>query len=272
MASFGENLKREREMRGVTLQEMSAATKISTRFLQALEADEFSKLPAGIFTRGFIRAYAQYLGLDEEHVLAEYQLVARPSVQVDLTRLAFSKPQPPRSSSRAPLMALVVAAALLAAGYTLYRHTRRLPEPQAVSSTAQPLQASTVAKPSAPASEPSALPETAATPQEAAPRPSEQTGPPMPGLPEAEGGLILQIAATERSWVAIDVDGKTALQRILNPNEIQTLRAKSSFDVTTGNAQGIILTLNGETLKPLGRRGEVKSVRLTHDDLKKLSP
>jgi hypothetical protein len=85
-------------------------------------------------------------------------------------------------------------------------------------------------------------------------------------------GLVLQVAASERSWVAIDADGKTALQRVLNPNEVVTLKAKDSLDITTGNAQGIILTLNGETLKPLGRQGEVKSVHLTHDDLKNPAP
>ena len=82
----------------------------------------------------------------------------------------------------------------------------------------------------------------------------------------------MQVAATERAWVAVDVDGKTVLQRVLNPSEIQTLKAKESFDVTTGNAQGIILTLNGETLKPLGRRGEVKSLHLTQNDLRKTFP
>jgi hypothetical protein len=72
--------------------------------------------------------------------------------------------------------------------------------------------------------------------------------------------------------VAVDADGKTDLQRVLSPGEIETLKAKESFDVTTGNAQGIILTLNGETLRPLGRRGEVKSVHLTRNDLKRNSP
>jgi hypothetical protein len=86
------------------------------------------------------------------------------------------------------------------------------------------------------------------------------------------GGLVLQVAATERAWVAVDADGRTDLQRVLSPGEIETLEAKDSFDVTTGNAQGIILTLNGETLKPLGRRGEVKSVHLTRNDLKRNSP
>ena len=51
MATFGENLRREREMRGVTLEEISDATKIAVRTLAALEADDFSKLPGGIFTR-----------------------------------------------------------------------------------------------------------------------------------------------------------------------------------------------------------------------------
>ncbi len=83
---------------------------------------------------------------------------------------------------------------------------------------------------------------------------------------------MLQVAATERAWVAVDADGKTVLQRVLNPDEVQTLKAHKSFEVTTGNAQAVILTLNGETLKPLGRRGEVKSVRLSRDDLKTSAP
>src|SRR5215831_13326994 len=76
MASFGESLRREREMRGVSLEEISATTKISLRFLQALEADDFAKVPGGLFARSFLRSYASYLGLDTERLLAEYQLVA----------------------------------------------------------------------------------------------------------------------------------------------------------------------------------------------------
>ena len=90
--------------------------------------------------------------------------------------------------------------------------------------------------------------------------------------PSANGDLVLQLAATERAWVAVDADGKTVFQRVLNPDEVQTLKAHKSFDVTTGNAQAVILTLNGETLKPLGRRGEVKSVHLTREDLKNSAP
>lgn len=98
------------------------------------------------------------------------------------------------------------------------------------------------------------------------------TAPPASKQVGSSSGLVLQVAATESVWVGIEADGQTVLQRVLKPNEVRTLKARESFDVTTGNAQGVILTLNGETLKPLGRRGEVKSIHLTHDDLKNPAP
>src|SRR6202521_3718106 len=82
--AFGENLKREREMRGVTLQEISTATRIAVRFLQAIETERWDQLPGGVFNRGFVRAVARYLGLDEESVVAEYAAAAgaRPTLPV----------------------------------------------------------------------------------------------------------------------------------------------------------------------------------------------
>jgi hypothetical protein len=72
--TFGERLKREREMREVTLKEVTTATRIGPRFLEALENEEWDKLPGGVFNRGFVRAIARFLGLDEENLLAEYDL------------------------------------------------------------------------------------------------------------------------------------------------------------------------------------------------------
>ena len=72
--NFGERLKRERELREVTLEEITQATRIGSRFLQALENEEWDKLPGGVFNRGFVRSIAHYLGLDEEAFLAEYDM------------------------------------------------------------------------------------------------------------------------------------------------------------------------------------------------------
>lgn len=72
MGSFGERLRREREMRGITLDEIGAATKIGTRSLKAIEDEDFKKLPGGIFNKGFVRAYAKFLGISEEQAVADY--------------------------------------------------------------------------------------------------------------------------------------------------------------------------------------------------------
>jgi cytoskeletal protein RodZ len=73
-AGFGEHLRREREMRGISLDEICSATRIGTRFLNALENEQWDQLPGGVFNRGFVRAVAHHLGLDEESLLAEYTL------------------------------------------------------------------------------------------------------------------------------------------------------------------------------------------------------
>src|SRR5512136_2762516 len=72
MGSFGENLRREREMRGVSLREIADGTKISVRFLQALEEDRTDVLPGGLFPRAFVKQYALFLGLDPERTAADF--------------------------------------------------------------------------------------------------------------------------------------------------------------------------------------------------------
>lgn len=72
MSSLGSYLKREREQRQISIAELAQTTRIPVRILQQLEHDEHAQLPADVFVRGFLRAYARALGMDEEHVLARY--------------------------------------------------------------------------------------------------------------------------------------------------------------------------------------------------------
>ena len=82
MPTLGEELKHRREERDITLADISEATRIGTRFLKAIESDNFSVLPGGIFTRSFIRAYAKQVGMDEDEALALYQQqTASPSTE-----------------------------------------------------------------------------------------------------------------------------------------------------------------------------------------------
>ncbi len=315
MPAFGENLRREREMRAVSLEEISSATKISLRFLEAIERDDFSKLPGGIFSRSFIRSYARYLGLDEERVMAEYQLAAQPGADFDLYRLVAGKTEAGRPVKRTPLLAPLVAVALLVAGYLLFRYAPRAAEapaalppppvaaPEPASIPAEPLPATSGdattpgvtpagsgGNPTTPGTPvpmatgsnpvPPGEPQTSANPAgqsspataSAGAQTTSRTGNPAAAKPRTDTDLTLQVAATEPAWVSVDADGKNVLMRMLDPNDVQTLKAHKSFDVRTGNAQAVILTLNGETLKPLGNRGETKSVHLTRDDLKNSKP
>src|SRR5947207_13014343 len=76
LATFGEELKREREIRGTSLKEISDDTKISKRFLEANEKNDHKTLPAPVFTRGFVREYARYLGLSSEEMVNRYNYAA----------------------------------------------------------------------------------------------------------------------------------------------------------------------------------------------------
>jgi cytoskeletal protein RodZ len=118
---FGEHLRRERELRGVSLEEISAATRISTRFLEAIENDQWDQLPGGVFNRGFIRSIARFLGLDEDNLVAEYALGRSPSPGA---RLAPEQGGEIPRNFRSAAVLLIVLVALIGAGAFACYHYR----------------------------------------------------------------------------------------------------------------------------------------------------
>src|SRR5216684_8413409 len=109
--NFGERLKRERELREVSPNEVVVATRISLRFLEALENEDWGKLPGGIFNRGFVRSIARYLGLDEESLLAEYDL-AHGEQKIEAPA-PYENPIP-RPSKWIPILGILVFLGILA--------------------------------------------------------------------------------------------------------------------------------------------------------------
>jgi cytoskeleton protein RodZ len=130
MPSFGETLKRERELRQISLREISEATKINLRYLDALERDDFRHLPGGVFNKGFVRAYAQFIGVEPETMVNAY-LEEDGRQQARAARAGGASPRAPEvaASSRHSgipiwlivfvviLLLLVLAAGLTAFGY-----------------------------------------------------------------------------------------------------------------------------------------------------------
>jgi cytoskeletal protein RodZ len=132
---FGEHLRREREMRGISLEEIASATRISTRFLEALENEQWSQLPGGVFNRGFVRAVAHHLGLDEESLVAEYTLATG-----DLpasTGSAIRNPVEENTTGRwvsVVMVVILIAAIGIGAWYVWHRHRIRKNAPIAPAS------------------------------------------------------------------------------------------------------------------------------------------
>jgi len=130
MSSFGETLRRERELRQISLREISEATKINLRYLDALERDDFRHLPGGVFNKGFVRAYAQFIGVDPESMVTAYlEEEGRQTARAARSSGAPAPAPEPAEVPRAPgvrlwftalvilLILVVLAAGLTALGY-----------------------------------------------------------------------------------------------------------------------------------------------------------
>src|SRR5688500_592954 len=103
LASFGDELRREREIRGISLKEISDATKISKRFLDALERNDHKTLPAPVFTRGFVREYSRYVGLNSEEMVNRYNFAASNDDRIEKPPTVAKYPQtPPRDITPKP--------------------------------------------------------------------------------------------------------------------------------------------------------------------------
>lgn len=240
MPSFGEGLRRERELRGIELRDVAEATKISVRFLQALESDRVDVLPGGLFQRAFVRQYALYLGLDPERTVAEY-LFAFGGQSVPATAEVVAPPAPPRVR---PVYVIGLVVAAVAAAYFW-------PRGGAVDPNAS--------LPVVPATAPATL----------APMPSLRVYPPPSGPPATAAaaagpaaaqaaGLVLDLQARQSCWVAVQADGVKVIDRVLAEGESQTLSARDEMVLSVGNAGGLSFKLNGRPGVMLGREGEVR--------------
>lgn len=275
MGSFGESLRRERELRGVTLPELANSTKINPRYLRALEEDNFEILPGGIFGRGFVRSVCRYMKLDEEHWVGEFARAANappetlanyvPVRQTTVARTAGAAKTTPdpngRSSARTRWSFVLLVALFGAAAYAV--HDVRV---QRAAEAAQPHVA--VASPASATAQPEAegeLPPPSSQPEQTTAAAVPVTG--TESFRTAASELNLQIDVINDAWLRVRADGATAFEATLKAGESRSVNARERIELLTGSAGAVVLTLNGETLAPLGNPGERKTVVLTATDL-----
>jgi cytoskeleton protein RodZ len=254
--SFGEILKREREMREVTLNEVTVATRIAPRFLEAFEREEWEKLPGGVFNRGFVRAIARYLGLNEETLLSEYDLAYGEQKTVAPSLVENPIPSPPKwAIAAAALGVLLVAAGLIAGGrygwrrYAAHRAAKRA----AISAAPSPIQP-------APAL-PSLNGDGSSTPSSSA----ASSTPVTPSSGEPTAAVATPAAPTRLGVVA---DGRIVLDARLPAGETRHLSARKQFLVSAAHPSAVLLELNGQAMPQLGSRDGSGTMVLSQKDLR----
>lgn len=255
--SFGERLKRERELREVTLAEITSATRIGPRFLEALENEDWEKLPGGVFNRGFVRSVARYLGLDEEALLGEYDLAHGAQVQAAAERPEKGIPAVPRWFPVVVLLGiLVVLAGAIAGGIYAWRRY------SANRATKQSLD---VPQQAAPANGSSASGAGLPT------NPVEAQSAGTPGARPAPPPLDLFVSLSATTHMRILADGKVLFDGELASGENRHFSAKESFEVSAANSSAVLLELNGQTMPPLGAPGASGTITIGQKDLKQAS-
>ncbi len=242
--NFGERLKRERELREVTLEEITSATRIGPRFLEALENEDWEKLPGGVFNRGFVRSVARYLGLDEEALLAEYDLAHGTKIPTANDHPENRIPSPPKWIPAAIVIGILLVLAVLAAGgmygWKYYVARRELKRSESNGTVPVP---------------PPATPSTAAVP-------STPVGVPAPAP------LDLFVSAGAATHLLVESDGNVVFDNDLKAGENRHFSASEGFQVTAADSSAVLLELNGQAMPPLGVPGASGTIKLSRKDLR----
>jgi len=257
METVGKYLKRERELRNISLKEISTSTKIRESLLRAIEEDRYDLLPSPVFVKGFLIAYGKYIGLDPSDVVLRYE-----SDLKELDGYEEKGPLPPRRKewNRGFVLGMIV----LIVGVIIILNLRREPKDQGEHAPTRveetPLaQEESPAPPVVPKGEDIARPVEETISVEEAPLAETMS-------PQGETGgenLILQIKAVEDTWIAFQVDSDFPREITLKAGETFSQRADEQIKLKIGNAGGVNLIFNGEPLGSLGDPGRIVRLSLT---------
>jgi len=231
--SLGERFRAAREQRGLTLSEVAEHIRIRSVYLAAIEDEKWSAIGAPVYTRGFLRTYARYLGLDPEEAVAEFNEgaagpAAPSSSKGGPTPLEYREMRRP-----SPLLWIASAVALGLIGFVVYLYVTP-PRARQLGSTSG---AVAVASPSpGPSTTASVVPTSV-----------------QPILPKTR---TLAIHLTAPSWLRVTVDGNVSIEGTFPAGTSRTFHGKSAL-VRVGNAGGVEITVDGRAVGKLGPMGDV---------------
>lgn len=234
----GSRLRAAREQRGVTLRDIANVTKISMTALRAIDGNDLARLPGGIFTRAYLRAYAAEVGLDPEQVVSEYV------AQYKVVDEPFELPHVADDTRvRLPGSLAVVVFGL---GLVIYSSH--------VFQGSTELSSESLAVDAVPALDESDVPKELAFAATSAPAAIDVRG------------VQVEIRPRGVCWISARADGLLVIYRLMEPGERAVVEAHDAIVLRVGDAGSFEYRINGQPGRPLGRLGEAVTVRITEDN------
>lgn len=244
------NLRRVREEKSLQLEEIAAKTHIRPFMLQALEAGKFEELPEPVFVKGFIRRYAEALGLNGINLADSWQINYLP---IDYSPKNNNSPKS-QPSFYLPLAAPYILL-LVAASVGIFYLLNFQVKDKILAQKSNSLSIEQKTQPSLSASIPAPSPISTIN----------LTPAPTPKNTPTDNKLIVNLELQGPSWLHIKADGQTKFEGTLPKGKRKTLIAKKSVTVRSGNAGVVLISVNDQQPKPLGKAGEVKEATFANN-------
>lgn len=273
MEQLGAKLRDTRQRLGLTLDEVERATRIRTHHLEAIERGDLDALPSAVQARGFLRNYADFLGLDPDAILLEY---AEEIQSRGRQRRRAAKIEAPRTT-RSPKLrfprwlssdVLFTASIILVVGVILIWGGSRLMSAmraQNIAAQGGVLIVSPTVSPTATTTPTETLVPAEAQTSAAEVVVGETPVPSLEPLTAPLTGINLRILVEKRAWVQVTVDGKVQQSGQVAPGDILEYQANDVIEVATGNGGGLRVFLNGNDQGPLGDLGQVVDLLWTRN-------
>lgn len=282
---IGQKLQRQRELLGLSLEDVKRHTHLRTHYLRALEAGILDDLPSPVQGRGMLNNYAGFLGLDSERILLRFaeglqaQLEARQTARSERrsrsTRWSPVLPSPLRRLFSGDfilggVMVIFLAAFVIwAAVRTFAMRSEEQPQPTAPSIAEVLLASPTVTHTPTPPLPTSTIPAVAAvTDQSQASTPEVVTPPPL----GASGTVQVYVTVRQRAWMRATVDGEVEFEGRVLPGTAYQFAGEEQVEILTGNAAALQIFFNQQDLGPMGFFGEVVERVYTVDGIQLPTP